>query len=134
MHRLFNFADLDYSRDAGVAWHTLRHEFCSRTAENTGDPVVAQELARRKDLRTTQTSPHARRSRVLTGAVSRNRRPLSEPTSWIISERNRSAPRISALIRWWSGSGGTGRRPGGHALSTLRLATSGVMVGVVVED
>src|SRR5438128_1129369 len=28
----------------GVAWHTLRHEFCSRTAENTRDPAVAQEL------------------------------------------------------------------------------------------
>jgi hypothetical protein len=38
----------------GLVWHTLRHEFCSRTAENTSDPVVAQELARHKDLRTTQ--------------------------------------------------------------------------------
>lgn len=72
-HRLFKLAGLDYGRDKGLVWHTLRHEFCSRTAENTGDPVVAQELARHKDLRTTQGYLHARRSRVLAGAVSLNR-------------------------------------------------------------
>ena len=44
-------------RDKGLVWHTLRHEFCSRTAENTGDPVVVQELARHKDLRTTFLPP-----------------------------------------------------------------------------
>jgi integrase len=41
---LFKLAELDWGRDKGMVWHTLRHEFCSRTAENTGDPVVAQEL------------------------------------------------------------------------------------------
>jgi integrase len=56
-HRLFKLAGLEYGRDKGLVWHTLRHEFCSRTAENTGDPVVAQELARHKDLRTTQGLP-----------------------------------------------------------------------------
>ena len=71
--RLFVLAGLDYGRDKGLVWHTLRHEFCSRTAENTGDPVVAQELARHKDLRTTQGYLHARRSRVLAGAVSLDR-------------------------------------------------------------
>ena len=55
-------------------WHTLRHEFCSRTAENTGDPVVAQELARHKDLRTTQGYLHPRLSRVLAAAVRLNRK------------------------------------------------------------
>ena len=76
-HRLFKLAGLNLGRDKGVVWHSLRHEFCSRTAENTGDPVVAQELARHKDLRTTQGYLHARRARVLAGAVSldRNRRP-----------------------------------------------------------
>jgi hypothetical protein len=44
--RLFKLAGLDFGRHNGVVWHTLRHEFCSRTAENTGDLVVAQELAR----------------------------------------------------------------------------------------
>lgn len=39
-------AGLKWGRDKGLVWHTLRHEFCSRTAENTGDPVVAQELGR----------------------------------------------------------------------------------------
>jgi len=60
-HRLFKLAGLDFGRDKGLVWHTLRHEFCSRTAENTGAPVIAQELARHKDLRTTQGYRHARR-------------------------------------------------------------------------
>lgn len=77
-HRLFRLAGLDFGRDKGLVWHSLRHEFCSRTAENTGDPVIAQELARHKDLRTTQGYLHARRSRVLAGAVSLNRRPQTE--------------------------------------------------------
>ena len=60
-HRLFKLAGLDFGRDKGLVWHSLRHEFCSRTAENTGDPVIAQELARHKDLRTTQGYLHARK-------------------------------------------------------------------------
>lgn len=70
---LFELAGLKWGRDQGLVWHTLRHEFCSRTAENTGDPVVAQELARHKDLRTTQGYLHARRSRVLAAAARLNR-------------------------------------------------------------
>jgi integrase len=71
---LFTLAGLKYGRDKGLVWHTLRHEFCSRTAENTGDPVVAQELARHKDLRTTQGYLHPRLSRVLAAAVRLNRK------------------------------------------------------------
>jgi integrase len=71
---LFKLAGLKWGRDKGLVWHTLRHEFCSRTAENTGDPVVAQELARHKDLRTTQGYLHPRLSRVLAAAVRLNRR------------------------------------------------------------
>ena len=71
---LFTLAGLKYGRDKGLVWHTLRHEFCSRTAENTGDPVVAQELARHKDLRTTQGYLHPRRARVLAAAVGLNRK------------------------------------------------------------
>jgi integrase len=71
---LFVLAGLKWGRDKGLVWHTLRHEFCSRTAENTGDPVVAQELARHKDLRTTQAYLHPRKSRVLAAAVRLNRK------------------------------------------------------------
>lgn len=71
---LFKLAGLDWGRDKGIVWHTLRHEFCSRTAENTGDPVVAQELARHKDLQTTQGYLHPRRARVLAAAVRLNRK------------------------------------------------------------
>ena len=71
---LFTLAGLKYGRQRGIVWHTLRHEFCSRTAENTGDPVVAQELARHKDLRTTQGYLHPRRSRVLAAAARLNRK------------------------------------------------------------
>jgi integrase len=71
---LFKLAGLNWGREKGVVWHRLRHEFCSRTAENTGDPVVAQELARHKDLRTTQGYLHPRLSRVLQAAVKLNRK------------------------------------------------------------
>ncbi len=71
---LFKLAGLQWGREKGLVWHTLRHEFCSRTAENTGDPVVAQELARHKDLRTTQGYLHPRLSRVLQAAVRLNRK------------------------------------------------------------
>ena len=57
----------------GLTWHTIRHEFVSRTIENTGDPVVTQKLARHKDGRTTQGYLHARDSHVLAAAVRLNR-------------------------------------------------------------
>ena len=61
------------SRTKGLVWHTTRHEFVSRHAENTGDPVLTQHLARHKDLRTTQAYFHVRNSRVLKAAVRLNR-------------------------------------------------------------
>ena len=71
---LFRLAGLDYGRSKGLTWHTIRHEFISRTLENTGDPVVAQELAGHKDLRTTQGYLHARRARVWSAAARLSRR------------------------------------------------------------
>jgi len=92
-HRLFKLAGLDYGRDKGLVWHTLRHEFCSRTAENTGDPVIAQELARHKDLRTTQGYLHARRPRVLAAAVSLDRQfATSRMDAGFVPDRRPSAP------------------------------------------
>ena len=72
-HELFKLAGLDFGRAKGLTWHTIRHEFISRTLENTGDPMVTQTLARHKDARTTQDYQHARRSRVLAAAVRLNR-------------------------------------------------------------
>ena len=92
-HRLFKLAGLDCGRDKGLVCHTLRHEFCSRTAENTGDPVVAQELARHKDLRTTQGYLHARRPRVLAAAVSLDRQfATSRMDAGFVPDRRPSAP------------------------------------------
>jgi integrase len=54
--------------DLGLRANT-RHEFVSRHAENTGDPILTQHLARHKDLRTTQGYFHARQSRLLKAAV-----------------------------------------------------------------
>ena len=48
---------------------STRHEFVSRHAENTGDPVLTQHLARHKDLRTTQAYFHVRNARMLRAAV-----------------------------------------------------------------
>ena len=71
---LYRLAGLDFGRQKGLTWHTIRHEFVSRTIENTGDPVVTQKLARHKDGRTTQRYLHARDSHVLAAAVRLNRR------------------------------------------------------------
>lgn len=35
---LFKLAGLKWGRDKGLVWHTLRHEFCSRTAETPAIP------------------------------------------------------------------------------------------------
>ena len=70
---LFRLAGLDFGRAKGLVWHTTRHEFVSRHAENTGDPVLTQHLARHKDLRTTQAYFHVRNSRLLRAAVRLNR-------------------------------------------------------------
>jgi integrase len=71
--RLFELAGLDWGRAQGLVWHALRHEFISRTLEQTGDPVVAQAMARHKDVRTTQGYLHARPTRLLAAAVALNR-------------------------------------------------------------
>jgi Phage integrase family/CENP-B N-terminal DNA-binding domain len=60
---LFTLAGLDFGRDKGLVWHTTRHEFISRIAERTGDPVLAQQLARHRDLKTTQGYFHTRHDR-----------------------------------------------------------------------
>lgn len=72
--KLFKAAGLDFGRDKGLVWHTARHEFISRTAENTGDPVLTQEIARLKDLETARIYMHARDHRKLAAAVGLNRR------------------------------------------------------------
>jgi len=72
--RLFTAAGLDFGRDKGLVWHTARHEFISRTAENTGDPVLTQEIARLKDLETARIYMHARDDRKLSAAIGLNRR------------------------------------------------------------
>jgi integrase len=70
---LFRLAGLDFGRQKGLVWHTTRHEFVSRHAENTGDPVLTQHFARHKDLRTTQASFQVRNARMLRAAVRLNR-------------------------------------------------------------
>ena len=72
--KLFTAAGLDYGRDKGLVWHTTRHEFISRTAENTGDPVMTQEIARLKDLETARIYMHSRDDRKLAAAIGLNRR------------------------------------------------------------
>jgi integrase len=59
-HALFTLAGIDYGRDIGVVWHTIRHEYISRIAELTADPQVVQELARHRDFDTTQLYLKAR--------------------------------------------------------------------------
>jgi hypothetical protein len=62
---LFTLAGLDWGRDKGIVWHTLRHEFTSRALEQAdGDPIVAQKMSRHRDLRTTQHYLHARDKRL----------------------------------------------------------------------
>ena len=51
---VFRLAGIEFGRNKGLTWHTIRHEFVSRTIEKTGDPIVTQKPARHKDGRTTQ--------------------------------------------------------------------------------
>jgi integrase len=71
---LFTRAGLEWGRDKGLVWHTVRHEFISRVAENTKDPVLTQEVARHRDLETTQRYFHTRRDRRLAAAAGLDRR------------------------------------------------------------
>lgn len=71
---LFTLAELDYGRAKGLVWHTIRHEFISRLAELTKDPVLTQELARHRRLETTQLYFHTRRDRQIAAAASLDRK------------------------------------------------------------
>lgn len=73
-HELFTLAELDYGRAKGLVWHTIRHEFISRLAELTKDPVLTQELARHRRLETTQLYFHTRRDRQIAAAASLDRK------------------------------------------------------------
>ena len=58
-HRLYRLAGLTPGRALGVVWHTTRHEFISRLAD---DPTISdrqrQQLARHKDAATTALYSH----------------------------------------------------------------------------
>jgi site-specific recombinase XerD len=71
---LFGLAGLDYGRQKGLVWHSIRHEFISRLAELTRDPVLVQKLARHRQLQTTTLYFHTRRDRELAAAASLERR------------------------------------------------------------
>ncbi len=58
---LFRLAELDSGRAKGLVWRTMRHEFISRHAENTGDPILTQHLARhRRPENDADVLPHQR--------------------------------------------------------------------------
>jgi site-specific recombinase XerD len=57
-----------------MVWHTLRHEFVNRTLENTNDVNTARDLARHKDVRTTDGYMSARRPHLLRAAALAGRR------------------------------------------------------------
>jgi len=72
---LFTLAGLDYGRDKGLVWHTTRHEYISRLAddpENT--PALTQKLARHKRAETTQGYMHLRADAEWTAVAGLNRR------------------------------------------------------------
>ena len=73
-HDLFTLAKLDFGRDKGLVWHTVRHEFISRLVENKVDPVVIKETARHQSLETTEGYMHARRDRRIAAFASLGRK------------------------------------------------------------
>lgn len=70
---LFTLAGLQSGRAVGLVWHTIRHEYISRLAELTKDPVLVQALARHKRLETTQLYFHTRRDRQIAAAATLER-------------------------------------------------------------
>ena len=77
--KLFDAAGLvygvDYGRDLGLVWHTTRHEYCSRIAEQSnGNATTIQEAGRFKDLKTAQIYIHVRNEQVQAASAVVNRR------------------------------------------------------------
>ena len=70
---LFALAKLDFGRDKGLVWHTIRHEFISRVAENTKNPLTTKEAARHKSLKTTERYMHTRRDTLVAAFASLGR-------------------------------------------------------------
>jgi len=66
---------VDYGRDLGLVWHTTRHEYCSRIAEQSnGNAITIQEAGRFKDLKTAQIYIHVRNEQVQAASAVVNRR------------------------------------------------------------
>ncbi|MPY89599.1 MAG: tyrosine-type recombinase/integrase [Luteitalea sp.] len=63
-HPVFKLAGIPYGRNVGLVWHSLRHEAISRYAEHTPNTFEVKELARHKDVRTTERYCHARKARL----------------------------------------------------------------------
>jgi hypothetical protein len=57
-----------------LVWHSTRHEFISRTAEQTKDPLLTQQRARHRDMETTGGYFHARDEAIWNAAAALNRR------------------------------------------------------------
>ena len=69
---------VDYGRDLGLVWHTTRHEYCSRIAEQSnGNAITIQEAGRFKDLKTAQIYIHVRNEQVQAASAVVNRRETS---------------------------------------------------------
>jgi hypothetical protein len=63
-HSLFKATGLeygvDYGRDVGVVWHTIKHEFASRAVEESENLEVARDRTRHKDIKTMQRYVHTK--------------------------------------------------------------------------
>ena len=70
---LYKLSGLDWGRAKGLTWHTTRHEYSSRVVENTGNPAVAKDMLRPRQLSTTERYIHTRREHLWDAAHTLNR-------------------------------------------------------------
>lgn len=63
-HSVFKAAGITPGREGDAVWHTLRHEFISSVAELTDNVIEVKELARHKNIQTTERYMKAKEGRL----------------------------------------------------------------------
>ena len=73
-HSIFTKAGLPAGREGGFVWHSLRHEFISSLAELTDNVQEVKELARHRNITTTERYMTAKEERLKQLLIAKGKR------------------------------------------------------------